>query len=248
MTNGRNNLFVSRSRRLLAAMAMFVPMALLAEVQNEVSRNIQSPPGPAGYRSPGSNLPGADPYQLLMNSPETRRDLNLTETQITHLSRVGATMFHTAMLDSSYRSERAVQEQVDSGQKAIARVLTPEQLGRLRQIMLQVEGPCGLLSDPQDLERLGISQGSTQLRRIEGICRDADRQLHQLAENANQAHRNDPCAAMAIVSEQSQGIRSRAEGQIRGVLHASQTKTLQDMKGQPLRLPPMIPPGCNDPS
>lgn len=238
----RKSLSVFRLARLAAAIVAVNSITAVAQDDQELPRNSQEPPGPQAYHAPGAGIPGADPFHLLTNSSEVQQDLHLTQAQIRQLSRIGGS-FRMTMAESSYRSESEVRQRVESGKEMLARVLTPGQVTRLRQIMLQIEGPCGLLSDPQALERLGIPVSSTQLNRMENVCREAGNRIRSLAE-ITQRRQDNPCLAMADMAKQTHGITAHTEEQIAGILSSLQRATLQDMKGPILKLTPMTPPGC----
>lgn len=219
------------------------PVVLFAQNPNDLPRNIQSTPGPLANNIPGASMPGADPFHLLMNSREVQQDMNLTDTQIRHLSSIGR-RFRSTMRESSYHSNDEVTQQIESGQQMIGRVLTPKQIDRLRQIMLQIEGPCNIMSDTRDLDRLGIQPDSSQAQQIQSICRDMGNQIRSLVENLNQSHPTDPCMVMMTVGKKMQGIKYDVHKQVNQILTASQNNTLNEMKGRPLALRPMIPPMC----
>ncbi|MDD5033401.1 MAG: hypothetical protein PHE55_01470 [Methylococcaceae bacterium] len=204
-------------------------------------RDAQQIPGQEGPPPPGGMMPGADPFHLLMNSREVQADLGLTETQIRHLSRVDAD-FLTKMRESSASPEQ-MQQQMQEGQMKIAKVLSTEQLDRFKEIMFQIEAPCNLMREVEDLERLQLTPAQTG--QVDGLCQGMWGKIRSLAEEAHRSQPNDPCTAMMTVRAQEQNMKSQIQKDIDQILTGAQKKIYGEMKGRPIHLPPMRPPACD---
>src|ERR1019366_9624647 len=154
----------------------FVGMALLVPTQaaaqpapfNSLPRGMlprqqDHMPGPLMGEAPGGELPGADPLQLLLNSFEVQHELRLTEAQIGRLQ-LAARNFRTQMQaltapppgTAMDQAQAAIARQMTDTRGMIARELAPEQLARLQQIMLQIEGPCLAMVDNQVGQHIGL--------------------------------------------------------------------------------------------
>jgi len=217
--------------------------SLSAQEPREFEQDVHNAPGSMANQALGASMPGADPFHLIMNSQEVQHYLQLTDTQLSHLSSIGKN-FRQQVQESSFGSKNEVQQQIESGQQMIKRVLTPEQNEKLKQIVLQIVGPCGILSDPQSMEHIQIEPASPQYQQIETICSKASERIFKLASNSNQALPRDECAARAAIQKQSQEIKTSAQEQVEQILTASQRAILNEMKGAPMALP-LRPPLCN---
>lgn len=230
---------------LSVMVAVFHSSLLSADEPMAIPQNSQNIPGAMSHQAPGANMPGADPFQLLMNNREVQADLRLTETQLHHLSSISGN-FRTQIRESSFRSEREIQQQTQSGQQMINRILDSAQIDRLRQIMLQLEGDCGILTDKRTLHDLEIEPDSPQFRRINAICQNLDAQIRASANIANRTYPTDACMAMAATWRQTRKLKDTVQRQIAQAMEESQRNTLIAMKGRPLTGAFTKPPLCNN--
>lgn len=205
-------------------------------------------PGPSAGEAPGGGLPGADPFQLLVNSFEVQRDLGLTRAQLANLQLAGRN-FRTQMEDLASprpgvppEQARALMAQHMAGTRAmIARELTPEQLARLQQILLQIEGPCMAAADRQLGQHLGL--GGEQERRVGQACQARLEQMRAAFRPPGPGL--DPCQAAAGNRERIERIRARADEQVISLFSPQQRAQFAAMQGRRLPLEPPMPPGCS---
>jgi hypothetical protein len=139
---------------LLVSIALF-PLTLSAEEFSGVPRNQQQIPGAMAKYAPGATAPGIDPFSLLTNSEEVKQDLVLTKAQLHKLSSISGN-FRTQMRSASFGTKKEIQRQTQEGKRMIGKILNRQQIDRFKQIMLQVEGSCGISANPQVLDRLTI--------------------------------------------------------------------------------------------
>jgi hypothetical protein len=200
------------------------------------------PPSPGAGMLPGGMAPGSDPYHILMNSHEVQEDLKMTETQIRHLSRNDGG-FLTKPRNTANSNPQALQAQIAEDQNKIARVLSPEQLNRFKEIMLQVGAPCSVLTqDPEEAAKIQLSP--VQSSQIGGMCQNLREQMRGLAEAANRDHPNDPCAVRAAVMEQEPKLKLQLTKDVEGVLTDAQQKAYLAIQGRQLSLTRVSPPEC----
>ena len=204
-------------------------------------------PGPMLAEAPGAQMPGADPFHLLLNSTEVQSDLGLTQDQLERLARA-ARNFRTKLQELSYprpgvpkeQAQSAIQSHVMDTRGMIARELNPEQLARLQQIMLQLEGPCLAVVDPQLGQQLSITRD--QGRAIGEVCRARAAQMRQAFHPP--ASKTDVCAQMAVNRDQIELIRARSDEQVMTLLSPQQKSMFVRMTGRRINLQPPMPPEC----
>ncbi len=204
-------------------------------------------PGPMMAWVPGAAMPGADPFELLENSKEVQADLGLTPAQLRNLH-LAALNFRNKLQEltrprpgvppDQVRAE--IEQHILSTRGMIARELTPRQLDRLQQIMLQLEGPCLAALDPEVAGHLGLNSG--QAHALSAACQ-------RRAEEMRSAFRpptpgEDFCAAMATNRDRISEIRARADQEITALLQPPQKAALQQLMGRKIHLEPPIPPNC----
>jgi hypothetical protein len=249
---------VMRQSRLngLAAYLIVAVLSATASAQSppfatpakpELGRPEWGTPGPMLSNAPGAQMPNADPFQLLMNSPEVQADLGLTQGQLHQLQRA-ARNFHGAMQEMSYprpgeppelmreRMERNATET----RGMIARELTGPQLQRLQQIMLQLEGPCLVTRDPELAQRLGLALD--RLRTIREAC-------HARAEEMSAGFRPPPasagfCQAVIDNRDRIETIRAGSDRRILSLLSPRERSSFEQAAGQKLAIQPPMPPEC----
>ncbi len=237
----------------LAAMTLF-PLAAVGEEhrpdpppREQMPRPEWEAPGPMLADAPGAQMPGADPFHLLLNSTEVQSDLGLTRDQLERLARA-ARNFRTKLQELSYprpgvpreQAQAAIQSHVMETRGMIARELNPEQLARLQQIMLQLEGPCLAVVDPQLAQQLSITRD--QGRTIGEACRARAAQMRTAFQPP--APRTDPCAQMAANRDRIELIRARSDEQVMALLSPQQKSMFDRMTGKRLKLAPPMPPEC----
>jgi len=202
-------------------------------------------PGPMIGAAPGADLPGADPLQLLVNSYEVQRDLGLNQHQLENLqlaSRNFLTQMQDAMRPGSPPEQvrAAIDAQMAKTRPLIARELTPEQLARLQQIMLQIQGPCTAASDTQEASQLGLSP-QTQSQ-VAAVCQQRGEEMR--ASFRPPAPGENHCEAAARNRDQLTRIRADGDARALALFTPEQRAQFTLMEGRPLNLPPPMPPDC----
>jgi hypothetical protein len=190
--------------------------------------------------------PGQDPLLLLL-SPEVGARLGLTATQTEQLRQLAAQAGPpgggrsrgsaatagiaglSGQLEALTRTVRA----------SVARILTPDQLTRLRQILLQVDGAA--LADPAMAGALNLTpeqQRALALDRQQTL--DAIGEGHRLPRSRGPAG-EVPCSALQANRTRLDPVLQQNQSRSRGVLTASQRSLLEQMEGKPLALTPPEP-------
>jgi hypothetical protein len=204
-------------------------------------------PGSLMPGAPGAQMPGADPFHLLMNSSEVHADLGLTRQQLVALERA-ARNFHTRLEELSRprpgqppdQAQAGLQRHLMEARGMIARELKPEQLARLQQIMLQLEGPCLAAVDRNLQGELELTP--EQERALNQACQArAHRMREAFRPPQNPA---EFCAALAANRVRIEQIRADADQQVMSLLTPKQTAVFARMTGKKLSLEPPKPPEC----
>lgn len=212
--------------------------------RNQLSRDEFVPPGAGINDVPGGMMPGSDPFMLLEHSRQVQADLGLSEDQIRRLSHSGQ-LFRTQLQELAHATDQSskteMRRQIWTSRGAIAHILTPEQLRRLQQIMLQVEGPCLAANDPRFSQDLGLSE--TQARKMAVTCRQVAMDMREMFRPP--APGEDPCITLRANRTRIELLRAEGQAQVVALLSTPQQRRLQEMQGRKLVLDPMMPPQCN---
>jgi hypothetical protein len=212
---------------------------------NELPRQERVAPAAGIGTRPGSSKPGADPFMLMLNSRTVQQDMQLTEEQLRHLSHTGKLFRGQVEREGgptgpAANKERAEQSQMARG--AVAKILSPEQLERLRQIMLQIEGPCALTKDQRLAKQLRLEPARQQ--QIARICQKMDFKAEASLRPPPSGQRS--CQSIQEGRQEVERIRSQGLNDARAVLSEAQAHDFARMQGAPIRLEPMMPPHCQD--
>ncbi len=207
-------------------------------------------PGPLMGEVPGAELPGADPFQLLLNSFEVQHELQLTQDQLDRLQ-LAARNFRTQIQAltvpqpgmSMDQTRAAIDAQMMDTRAMIARELRPEQLGRLQQIVLQLEGPCLAMEDAQIGQHLSLTD--EQWRQLGSVCTGRMQQMRAAFQPV--APGQDICKSAAANRDRIEAIRARTDEQALAVLSPQQRAQFAGMQGRRIHLEPPIPPECRLP-
>jgi hypothetical protein len=207
-------------------------------------------PGPLIGEVPGAELPGADPFQLLLNSFEVQHELQLAPDQLDRLQ-LAARNFRTQLQAltapppgvSMDQARAAIAAQMTDTRAMIARELRPEQLARLQQIVLQLEGLCLAMADAQIGQRLELTDD--QWHRLGAVCMDRAQQMRAAFQPVGPGQ--DECQVVANNRERIEAIRAHSDEQALAVLTAQQRSQFVGMQGRHIDLEPPIPPECRLP-
>ena len=237
---------------LSLAATVLSPVAALAQdpgsdPRRMVPRPEWSMPGPLMPDAPGAQLPGADPFHLLENSVEVQADLGLSRGQLDRLHQAGRNfrnklqeLLHPKPGVPQAQVQAEIERHVASTRGMIARELTPQQLGRLQQIMLQLEGPCLAVMDRELGQQLALS--AEQHRALAEGCRQRAARMRSAFQPPSS--RDDFCAVMASNRNRVEKVRAQADQEIVAVLRPQQRETFNRLLGVRLRLEPPEVPNC----
>ena len=134
-------------------------------------------------------------------------------------------------------------EQIAKTRPMIARELTPDQLGRLQQIMLRIHGPCAAVMEPEVAGQVGLA--GTPLAKAAAACQD--RMMQMGAMFRPPAPGEGPCAAAARNRDVMMRIREDSDARVLAMFTPGQREQFARMQGRDIRLDPPMAPGCPPP-
>lgn len=186
----------------------------------------------AHAQAPQRGDPG--PAGLLMN-PDVKRELKLTDDQITKLQdslgklqdkfKDDFTKFRQMSNDERRKLLRSFTE---SYNKAVASVLDEKQMKRFQQIQWQLAG-VGALEDPDAQKALKLSED--QRKKLSAVFEDSGKKLQDLFKGGNVEGKR----------EEFEKIRKDTEDKAYNVLTDEQKKQWKEMQGEPFRPGPRQP-------
>jgi Spy/CpxP family protein refolding chaperone len=205
-------------RRWMAVTVLTMAVLIPAMAQPPAGR----PGGPFGGRLGGPML-----MVGLLRSPQVQQELKLTDQQKQQLEQLGEQwrekMRGLRDLPPEERRQK-VQGMRAEVEKQLSQILNEQQMKRLKQIALQVEGYAAL-ERPEIADQVGLTK--EQRQKIRDILRQADEKRRE----AFQQGQGDRQAAFQRMRE----IRQWVDGEIEKLLTAEQKKKWQELVGAPFK-------------
>jgi Spy/CpxP family protein refolding chaperone len=205
-------------RRWMAVTVLTMAVLIPAMAQPPAGR----PGGPFGGRLGGPML-----MVGLLRSPQVQQELKLTDQQRQRLEQLGEQwrekMRGLRDLPPEERRQK-VEGMRAEVEKQLATILNEQQMKRLKQIALQVEGYAAL-ERPEIADQVGLTK--EQRQKIRDILRQADEKRRE----AFQQGQGDRQAAFQRMRE----IRQWVDGEIEKLLTAEQKKKWQELVGAPFK-------------
>ena len=205
-------------RRWMAVSLLTMALLLPAMAQPPAGR----PGGPFGGRFGGPML-----MLGLLRNQQVQQELKLTHQQKQQIEQLGEQwrekMRGLRDLTPEERRQK-VQGMRAELEKQLSQILNEQQMKRLKQIALQVEGYAAL-ERPEVAERVGLTKEQRQK------IRDILRQAAEKRREAFQQGRSDRQAAFQRMRE----IRQWVDGEIEKLLTPEQKKKWQELIGEPFK-------------
>ncbi|MFA0766591.1 MAG: hypothetical protein BDTLLHRC_001544 [Candidatus Fervidibacter sp.] len=205
-------------RRWMAVTVLTMAVLIPAMAQPPAGR----PGGPFGGRLGGPML-----MVGLLRSPQVQQELKLTDQQRQQLEQLGEQwrekMRGLRDLPPEERRQK-VQGMRAEVEKQLSQILNEQQMKRLKQIALQVEGYAAL-ERPEIADQVGLTKEQRQK------IRDILRQAGEKRREAFQQGQGDRQAAFQRMRE----IRQWVDGEIEKLLTAEQKKKWQELVGAPFK-------------
>ncbi len=188
----------------------------------------------AAAQAQGPQRGGPGPGGLLMN-PDVKRELKLTDDQLTKLQdalgkvqdkhKDDFARFREMSNDERQKVIRSISEDYN---KAVAGVLDEKQMKRFKQIQWQIAG-VGALEDPEVQKALNLSDD--QKKKLVAVFEDANKKAQDLFRSGNVEGKRD----------EFEKLRKDAEDRAYNVLTEEQKKKWKEMQGEPFRPGPPQP-------
>lgn len=205
-------------QRWMAVTVLTMAVLIPAMAQPPAGR----PGGPFGGRLGGPML-----MVGLLRSPQVQQELKLTDQQKQQLEQLGEQwrekMRGLRDLPPEERRQKGEGMRAEV-EKQLATILNEQQMKRLKQIALQVEGYAAL-ERPEIADQVGLTK--EQRQKIRDILRQADEKRRE----AFQQGQGDRQAAFQRMRE----IRQWVDGEIEKLLTPEQKKKWQELVGAPFK-------------
>jgi hypothetical protein len=199
-------------------------------------------PPPSMVGLPGASRYGTDPLHLLQ-TPKVKKELNITDEQSSKLAKIADKYDREAA--SKLGSGRTValsaqsiretgDKLIESSRQEVSSVLNPEQLNRLKQILVQVNGPESL-QDKEVAKQVGFTAGESE--KLKKLLDQTSNELRGTL-GAGPVGINDPNQIQKFGANPPNvsKIDNQVQNQYLGVMTAEQRQKLETLRGAPFTL------------
>jgi Spy/CpxP family protein refolding chaperone len=204
--------FVERSfamTRWPTVFALALAGILVAVLSVQAQQNDGPPGGRRGGRGPGMGGPGGG--LMILRLEKVQADLKLTDEQKEKLRGLG-------------QEARGNRENLD---KQLAEILKPEQLARLKEIRLQVDGAGALSRNPEVAKALELTDD--QKEKLQALQTEAREKMRDAMQGGEDLTRE---ARMAKMTEMRKEMQTKALA----VLTPEQQKKFEKMQGAKIEI------------
>src|SRR6202040_772606 len=207
------------------------------------SKEQAGPPPPSMVGLPGASRYGTDPLHLLQTA-KVKQELKITDDQSAKIAKVADKYDREAAsklgnVQTEGISAAKAQEIRDTGDKLIetsrqevSSILNPDQLNRLKQILLQVNG-ADALQDKEVAKQVGITpEESAKIQKLQAQTNSILRQSLGMPKSGGPTQ---PQMLGANI-ETADKINNHAQDQYLGALTPEQKQKLDQLRGAPFTL------------
>jgi Spy/CpxP family protein refolding chaperone len=237
------NIHNSKTLILLAA-----ALSLNSFANAQVKIKDESAPPPASMiRLPGASRYGTDPLHLLQTA-KVKQELKITDEQSAKIAKVAdkydreaAAKLGNVRMEGLSAQEKAAKEQeireagdklIESSRQEISKILNPEQLDRLKQILLQVNG-AEALQDKEVVKEVGITpEQSAKIQKLQTQNSQMIQHSLGMAHNGGPGQNQMAGANLRTADE----MNNQAQEKSLGALTPEQQQKLEKLRGAPFTL------------
>jgi hypothetical protein len=233
--------------KTLLVLATALSLTPFANAQIKSLKEETAPPPPSMVGLPGASRFGTDPLHLLQTA-KVKQELKITDDQSSKLAKVAnkydqeaASKLGSVQLQGLSGQQKVGKEQevreagdqlIESSRKEVSSILNPDQLNRLKQILLQVNG-AEALQDKEVAKQVGITpEESAKIEKIQMQTSGILRNSLGMPSNGGTAKPQMLGADLQAADK----INDHAQNQYMGALTTDQKQKLDKLRGAPFTL------------
>jgi hypothetical protein len=212
------------------------------------ARDETLPPGENTERLEWIEVPFADPFYLISCSKAVQKELGVTPKQLDQLQSMEP-LFRSELRELSYRkdpvSQNGIQRHINAARNGIGRILKRDQLKRLRQLLLQLHGPCSVVKDSRLSALLKITD--RQAREIDSIVHGLkvkSKRINLPGRNDNGQARESSASDASAKQIQMQQLLKSLNSEVYKVFSDEQKNLYKKAKGEPFEFKREEDTGC----
>jgi hypothetical protein len=236
-----------QNSKTLLVLATALSLTPFVNAQIKSLKEETAPPPQSMVGLPGASRFGTDPLHLLQTA-KVKQELKITDDQSAKLAKVAgkydqeaASKLGSVQLQGLSGQQKVGKEQevrdtgdklIESSRKEVSSILNPDQLNRLKQILLQVNG-AEALQDKEVAKQVGITpEESAKIEKIQLQTSGALRSSLGMPSNGGTSKPQ----MLGSDIQTADTINDHAQNQYMGALTADQKEKLDKLRGAPFTL------------
>ncbi|MGD9189716.1 MAG: hypothetical protein PVI89_15965 [Desulfobacteraceae bacterium] len=234
------------------ALIIFLLIKLMIGHALGAARDENLPPGKNMNRVGWIQIPFADPFHLIVCSKGVRKELGITRKQLSQFRKMEP-LFRSELRELSYqndhKSRNTIQRHIDAARNGMGRILNPTQLKRLRQLLLQLHGPCSVVNDPKLASILKITdRQAKEINTILAALAAKSDQVYTLHKKENQQTAGTQTPHVGTKQKQMQQLLQSLNSKVYSLFSDEQKKIYKAAAGEPFGFKLEEDPVCLDDS
>jgi hypothetical protein len=228
--------------------ALFLSTQIVIGQAMGAARDETLAPGKNAKKVEWIQVPFADPFHLIVCSKSVQKELGVTRRQLSQFREMEP-LFRSELRELSYRkdqqSENEIHQHIEAARNGLGRILDPVQLKRLRQLLLQLHGPCSVAKDPNLAALLKITD--EQSRKIDSILdalRTNSGRMDTVKREDDSAATNSPVPDGSAKRRQMQQLLRSLNSEVYKLFSDEQKRIYAKAEGQPFEFNFKEAPAC----
>jgi hypothetical protein len=177
-------------------------------------------------------IPKADPFHLVVCSKGVQKELGLTRDQVRQLWDMEP-LFRSELRELTYgtdqKSRKKIQRHMKMARSGMDRILKPNQLKRLRQLLLQLHGPSSAMNDHRLCRLLKLTdRQAEEMKSILQALRDKSEQVYTPQPDGNRKTAPSPSR-----QKQMQHLLQVLNRRVFELFSDEQKKIFREAEGEP---------------
>ena len=214
------------------------------------ARDENLPPGKNMNMVDWIQIPMADPFHLIVCSKAVQKELRITQEQLSQF-RDMEPLFRSELRELSHLKKQKplddIQRHIQAARDGMGRILDVRQQRRLHQLLLQLHGPCSVVTDPKLSELLKISdQQVKKMKSILHTLKAKSGQIYTQQQKNNQQPAESALRGVTTSQIQMEQLLQTLNGKVYNLFSDKQKIIYVEAKGEPFEFNLENDPACLD--
>jgi acylphosphatase len=214
------------------------------------ARDETLPPGKNMNMVDWIQIPMADPFHLIVCSKDVQKELRITQEQLSQFQDMEP-LFRSELRELSHLKDQKprddIQQHIQAAREGMGRILDVRQQGRLRQLLLQLHGPCSVMNDPKLSVLLKITD--QQVNKMKSILHALETKSEQMYTQQRKNNRQTAESGLIGVTTKQQQMKQLLQSlnrKVYSLFSDKQKRIYVEAEGEPFEFKLEDDPVCLD--